>query len=153
VKPNTSKWNYGMDGIGYFGLQCDEHGVPVRRTKITNPYNYDGFVVWRGGSNSEAKDTIYSDRLYQWDYKKYNLLCLKHFGNKGQYWDDRDSKKIEAFLRDYTECPSLRLILVMEYCNQSTGYPCWRFDYTFDEEETAAEDGLKGEGTGILKSN
>lgn len=25
--------------------------------------------------------------------------------------------------------PNLKLILVMEYCNQTTGYPEWRFDY------------------------
>lgn len=107
----------------------DEHGNVVSRTKETHPYNYDGFVQWRGGPNSAANGTIYSDRLLQWDYDKHNLLCKKHFGNRGQWWNQREPEKIEAFLRDWCDEPNLKLILVMEYCNQSSGYPCWRFDY------------------------
>jgi hypothetical protein len=115
-------------------LQClggsiDEHGNRVVRTKLTHPYSYDGFVLHRFGSNKESNGTIYSDRLLQWDFAKHDRLCMKHFGNKGQYWDNRDPKLIEAFLRDWCKDPGLRLILVMEYCNQASGYPCWRFDY------------------------
>ena len=25
----------------------------------------------------ESNNTVYSDRLYQWDYEKYNRLCRK----------------------------------------------------------------------------
>ena len=107
----------------------DEHGNPVKRTRLTHPYNYDGFVLWRGGENGEATGTIYTDRLIQWDFDKHDELCVKHFGNRGQYWDQREPEKIEAFLRDWTGCAELRLILVMQYCNQATGYPTWRLDY------------------------
>lgn len=118
------------DGMTYMMIDTvDEHGQQVNRSKRDYPYSYDGFVTWRGGENDEAASTIYSDRLLQWDYEKHNDLCLKHFGNEGQYWDSRSPSKIEAFLRDWTGNQALRLILIMEYCNVSNGYPCWRFDY------------------------
>lgn len=107
----------------------DEHGDPVKRTKYSHPYNYDGFVLWRGGENEEANGTIYSDRLLQWNWNKHNKLCKKHWGNEGQWWDQREPEKVEAFLRDWTEYQDLKLIFVMQYCNQSNGYPYWRFDY------------------------
>ena len=113
-----------------FGISAvDEFDRPVKRTKREYPYSYDGFVQWRGGKNEEANGTIYSDRLLMWDYNKHNRLCEEHFGDQGQYWNQRDPKKIEAFLRDWTGDDNLKLIFVMEYCNVSNGYPCWRFDY------------------------
>lgn len=107
----------------------DEHDKPVQRTKHSHPYSYDGFMLWRGGKNEEANGTIYSDRLLQWDHDRHNDLCKKHFGDEGQYWNDRDPKKIEAFLRDWCDNQELKLIFIMEYCNAASGYPCWRFDY------------------------
>lgn len=109
--------------------KVDEFDKPVKRTKQSHPYSYDGFVQWRGGKNEEANGTIYSDRLLQWDFDKHDELCMKHFGNEHQHWDRRDPKKIQAFLRDWTDNQKLKLIFVMEYCNQSSGYPVWRFDY------------------------
>jgi len=117
------------NGFTSFG-KVDEFGKPVKRTKQTHPYSYDGYIQYRGGENEEANGTIYSDRLLQWDFDKHDALCMKHFGNKGQYWNDRDPKKIQAFLRDWTDNQKLKLIFVMEYCNQSSGYPVWRFDYS-----------------------
>lgn len=119
----------GNDGITTFSAAVDEFGQPVRRTKISHPYNYDDFVLWRGGENKEANGSAYSDRLFQWDPKKHDRLCMKHFGDKGQYWDNRDIQKIEAFLRDYNDDPKLKLIYIMQCCNQATGYPCWCFCY------------------------
>lgn len=40
----------------------DEFGKPVQRTKQEHPWTYDGFVIWRGGSNSEVTDTAYAIR-------------------------------------------------------------------------------------------
>ena len=67
---------------GYLTMigNVDEHGNSVIRTKREYPYSYDGFVTWRGGDNKEANDTIYSDRLLQWDYEKQNRLSEKYFG-------------------------------------------------------------------------
>ncbi len=119
----------GMHSTLGIGSGVDEYGKPVSRSKATHPYTYDGFVQWRGGANNEANSTIYSDRLFQWNAAKHDELCMKHFGNTGQYWNLREPEKIESFLRDWTENQNLKLIFVMEYCNQATGYPCWRFDY------------------------
>jgi hypothetical protein len=109
-----------------FGMYLDEKGNLIEKTPITNPYDYDGFVIW--DTNTSPTDTVYSDRLFQWDAKKHDELCEKHFGNCGQYWNKREPKKIESFLSDYFD-RKIKLCRVMQYCNQATGYPCWRFDY------------------------
>lgn len=107
----------------------DEHGRPVERTPDKYPYSYDGYVTWRGGENSEVNSTIYSDRLSQWDYDKCKNLKLKYFGKTGDWWSSFDPKQIEAFLREWCEDPELKLIFIMQYCNASSGYPVWRFDF------------------------
>lgn len=106
----------------------DEHGSPVERGKIDFPYSYDGFVVWRGGKNEDANSTVYSDRLNGWNREKKDALLLKHFGNTSDHYEQREPKRIEAFLRDFFDRPALKLVLIMEYCNIASGYPYWRFD-------------------------
>ena len=115
--------------MGVYGWrEVDEHSNPVERTKREYPYSYDGFVTWRGGANKEINGTVYSDRLLQWDYKKTRELMKKHFGNEGDYYDKRSPEAIESFLSEYFD-KKIKLILIMEYCNVSSGYPLWRFDY------------------------
>ena len=107
---------------GYF----DEYGKPCKRTPLTNPYNYDGYVIWQ--TEGKPNSTIYSNRLLQWDWNKHNTLYQKHFGDNGQRWENREPGKIEAFLQDWENNQNLKLIRVMQYCNQASGYPVWRFD-------------------------
>lgn len=80
-------------------------------------------------NGKKPNDTIYSDRLLQWDHNKHDRLCKKHFGNTSQYWNNRKPKKIEAFLRDWANDESIVLCRVTEYLNHSNGYPLWRFDF------------------------
>ncbi len=80
-------------------------------------------------NGQKATSTVYSDRLYQWDYKKYNDLCKKHFGNEGQYFSGRKPELIEVFIRDYMNDQSVMLCRIEEHENRVTGYPLWRFDY------------------------
>lgn len=80
-------------------------------------------------SDFKANNTIYSDRLLQWDYARYNKLSTKHFGNESQYWYGRDADKIEAFLREWCNDNTLILIAVELEMNESNGYPIWRFDF------------------------
>jgi|ERR1035437_128025 hypothetical protein len=122
------------NGCVYFSAYVDEHGNSIERTKHDFPYSYDGYITWRGGENKEANGTIYSDRLLQQDYQKYNLLSKKHFGNDGQSFSNRSSEQIESFLRDWCDAPELKLIFVMEYCNVSSGYPLWRFEYNTNKK-------------------
>lgn len=112
---------YSEDGLTYF-----YEGRP-RKTKQSHPYSYDPFTIFK--IEGECTGSVYTDRLYQWDYKKHNALCQKHFGNEGQYWDNREPEVIQAFLRDYLNKPALVLIKIIEYCNISNGYPVWRLDY------------------------
>lgn len=108
-------------------------GLPVSRTKEQYPYSYDEFVVW--DSRQPSKSVVYSDRLYQWDSKKYNALCLKHFGDIGQYFDSRPREKIEAFLRDYYDTyADFELTRICQGCNAATGYPYWVFDFTYSRQ-------------------
>lgn len=106
----------------------DEFDQPVERTKFDHPYSYDGFVTYRNGKNEEATGTVYSDRLLQWDYEKTRKLMKKHFGNTSDYYSERNPEKIEKFLSEYMG-KKIKIIFIMEYCNVSSGYPLWRFDY------------------------
>jgi hypothetical protein len=65
------------------------------------------------------------------DWDKHNELCRKHFGNEGQYWHDRPTDKIQAFLSDWVGKPVI-LIALIQYCNVSNGYPHWRFDLAYE---------------------
>lgn len=105
----------------------DEDGNPIARTPLTHPYSYDAYVIW--GKKDKKANAVYSDRLYEWDYKKYDRLCEKHWGNQAQYWDERDADKVQAFLRDYNDNPKLILTMIMKCCNVSSGYPIWIFFY------------------------
>lgn len=108
-------------------MYCDENGNPVERTPQTHPYSYDGFVNWK--TDEKANSCIYTDRLLMWDFDKHDRLCQKHFGNEGQYWNDREPKLIEAFLQDWCDNPDIKLVMVMQHCNLSNGYPVWSLHY------------------------
>ena len=124
---------YGINDIhpkdrhlfGFSPMYRDWHGKPVEKTPHSHPYSYDAYVVEKKAD--KYKNSIYSDRLWQWDYKKYNELCRKYFGNEAQLWDGRSFNKIEEFLRDHQSNPELRLIGIMKGCNVSSGYPYWVF--------------------------
>lgn len=126
-KIKDMKDNEDFIQVGYsriFGV--DEHNRPVRRSKQEYPYSYDGFVTYRNGKNEEINFTVYTDRIDR--DPKYDELSQKHFGNQGQIWFNRSPLEIQSFLRDLYSDPKLKLILVMEYCNVSSGYPLWRLD-------------------------
>lgn len=119
----------------YFYLEnlVDENGVHVERTPTSHPYSYDGHVLMGDMSGKKADDTVYTDRMLGWDRKKHDELCQKHFGNTGQFWDNRDWGSIENFMKDWTGNDKLELVRVMQYCNHSSGYPTWRIDYLKNE--------------------
>ena len=121
---------YTSDGLCFFEGESrykDWDGNPVKRTRDEYRYSYDAYVVSKKADKYEH--AVYSDRLYQWDSKKHDKFCEKHFGNQGQYWDGRGFKQIEAFLRDYYNKPELELVGIMTGCNVSSGYPYWVFKY------------------------
>ncbi len=109
---------------------------PSNRTKHSHPYSYDNICVY--AVEKQATGGAYSDRMIQWDYEKFERLNKEHFGNRSQYWSDRSPNQIEAFLRDYFDKPNLQLVLVIESCNQASGYPVWYFGY--NDAEVSASD-------------
>ena len=125
--------NCFIDNNGEFCFAChkylDNYDKPILRTPITHPYSYDGYVIYRNGKNSEVTGSCYSDRMYQWNYEKFNKCCMDIFGNKGQYFDSRDPNLIEKFLQKYFDKSNLKLIYIMQWCNQSSGYPLWSFHW------------------------
>ncbi len=123
----NKNYHTGEFGIIFNSRYQDEHGNPVSRTKHEYPYSYDGFVTHRLKSDKKTNCTVYSDRIHCGE--KYDIAAKKNFGNTGQMFFDRKPKDIEQFLRDYYDIPEIELTLVMEYCNVSSGFPLWRFDF------------------------
>jgi hypothetical protein len=113
-------------------IHCDNYGNIVRRPKHEYPYSYDPYVLWQHDDESvldQINGSMYTDRLLQWDFDKHDKLCEKHFGDKGQYWNNRDPKKIEAFVRDWCEDQGLTFARLTEYCNHGNGFPVWLLSY------------------------
>lgn len=117
-----------MEMFTHMFSPVDEHNKPVKRTKDKYPYSYDGFIIHRSLPNEETTHTLYSDRLHTNYYKNWSSLSNKHFGSNGDYFWDRKPENIQAFLCELLNKPDLKLVLIMEYCNLSNGYPVWRFD-------------------------
>lgn len=112
----------------YGQVLINEFGDQIERTPFEHPYTYDGFIIWRGLDNNQRTGTVYSDRLNQWDNKKFKELSLKHFDKESFNFGRCEPKKLEAFLCDYLE-KEIKLVFIMEYCNKSQGYPYYRIDY------------------------
>ena len=120
---------YTIDGYLYEPKYVDINGKAITRTPQSHPYTYDEFVQWKETSFEKRKSSVlYSDRLYQWDYKKYNECCNKVFGNEGQYFYSRIPEDIEKFLSLYLN-ESIKLTAIIQGCNPHNGYPYWVFYY------------------------
>lgn len=120
---------YGEELTYRHGLFLDLDGQEVKRTPFSHPYNYDEYVTWKSDDfNKERCHAVYSDRLYQWDHKKYSKCCQEVFKNEGQAFDSRNPATIERFLGMYLD-KEIKLAAIMQGCNQSSGFPYWIFFY------------------------
>lgn len=120
---------YDLRGrIGY-ARPVDIDGKPVEKTKSEAPYSYSFHVVHRDGPNENFNSMVYSDRMRQWDFSKYERCCREAFSRKGQNFSIQHPKEVERFLQLYFEDFSIKLIVIMEGCNVSSGYPLWTFHY------------------------
>ena len=107
----------------------DLDGNEIKRNPFTHPYNYDEYVIWKAENFDKEKcNAVYSDRLHQWDYEKYNRCCQEVFKNEGQQFYQRKPKEIEKFLNMYFD-KQIKLTAIMQGCNQSSGFPYWIFLY------------------------
>lgn len=107
------------------------HGEFVERTIDEYPYSFDPFLIWKG-DYKETDTIVYSDRLYQWNSKKFNDSYGSLWGSNGQSFSNKSPEEIEKFLSLYY---GDNIILTgIEYtCNFSTGFPIWVFYFRSKE--------------------
>lgn len=120
----------GAIGIHHSSDFDREIESPMSPNRMKNLYNYDPMTVYQDRDYSSYTDchTVYSDRLHQWDHEKFNKISTAKFGNDGHYWNNRSPRLISEFLSEYFG-HSVKVVQIIEYCDQSSGYPVWRFDY------------------------
>jgi len=113
----------------------DIDGKPVERTKEAHPYSYDVFITYRRKKGShKGAVAVYSDRLWQWDNKKFDR-SMKDAGLRGQIYYDASEEQVEDFLRRYYDDQGLLLEAIGEGCNFGIGYPYWVFWFTPSKKE------------------
>lgn len=88
------------------------------------------YIAPQFDNGQKATDTVYSDRLFQWDHAKHDEICRRIWGNEGQFWGQRKPEEIEQFLCEYFGM-NVRLCRIEQDENKSTGYPLWRFDFKY----------------------
>lgn len=114
-----------VDGMTTYSISgVDINGRPVERSKQDYPYSYSSYVVYRNGTNEETNGSAYTDRIWQWDHDLSTRLWEKHAGKRVSPHDlSRVSPKVmEAFLRERFDHPKLTIVVMMDGCNQSSGY-------------------------------
>lgn len=122
-------YGYDMQAKLYDSRFVNLNGEPIERTPISHPYCYDEYAIWKDENfNEEICSAVYSDRLFLWDYEKFNKCCQEIFKNQGQLFYEREPKEIEKFLSIYFE-KQIKLTAIIQGCNQSCGYPYWVFFY------------------------
>ena len=119
-------WEF-MDSPAYDPDADLQRSTPPR-CKSRYPYAYDPYTIWREVGKVDSSD--YTDRLAQWDRKRYDLLAREIYAGNRPF-DNHNCRGdlIEQFLQEYYKNPMIRLRRVIEYCDWSSGYPTWRLDY------------------------
>lgn len=122
--------------IMYDSLYLNLKGNPVKRTPITNPYDYDEYVLFKSDkySNERPYSAVYSDRLMQWDYDRFQKCYKETFSKDSQSFYLCDSVTAERFLSLYFN-KDIELVAMLQGCNVSNGNPYWVFYYIDDTIE------------------
>lgn len=97
--------------------------------------NYANVVKLKDYEALDVKlQTVYSDRLYQWNSEKYDKCCKKVWNNVGQWFEERckNPENIQTFLSLYFE-KECDLVAVITTTNVSTGFPLSCFYYVEKE--------------------
>ena len=119
-----------LDGIEYYTEEdfTNSNNKPIKITEKEYQNYYAPHIVWKGKEDIKESNTVYSDRLIQWDYEKYNECCKSIWNNEGQYFNNREPEDIEKFLNLYFN-KKVKLTAIMRGCNVSNDYPYWIFYY------------------------
>lgn len=91
-----------------------------RRAKATHPYSYDPFFLLKSGDVRNA-ESVYSDRLAQWDFDAYRAACTAI----GKRLDQCSLREVSKFMAAYFGDRKINAIALAEGCNQSSGNPYW----------------------------
>jgi hypothetical protein len=120
----------GFDWAYLVGERPDRWVDPQRRiSKRESPYGYSEFFHWGGHGTTSGCEAVYSDRLWQWDYKKMKALC----DALGKRFEQCSQSELSEFLSSYWGKPVVATALA-EGCNISNGYPYFIMWYRGTEE-------------------
>ena len=116
---------YGENITGmYFNLK----GEPIKRTPFTHPYSYDEYVQWMENYHKEKSHAVYSDRLQQWNSKKYSECWKEVSTGEDIYAANKNPNKINRLLNLYFGY-EVKLTAILQGCNASSGFPYWVYIY------------------------
>lgn len=120
-KPNkVAVW--GPMGLWYYqGVKNKD-----RRTKETHPYGYDPFFLFGNHETIADAHCNYSDRYPLWGEKKFRN-ALEKAGIQSM-WGRVEPEQWDAFVKAY-HGKSYECVGVVEWCNMSSGYPCWSIHF------------------------
>lgn len=121
------RYAVGLDGRPIFE---DLDGNPIERTPYSHPYSYDAYVVYKSPDFDNKDRWVYSDRLMQWDWNKFQEAVRTVWPDRAesQSFSGRKPSDINRFLNLYFG-KEVRLTSIQEACNFSSGYPYWIFTY------------------------
>lgn len=116
----------------YYSSHENIHGEPVQRTPKEYPNSYDHYCIYKSVDFNETTDTVYSDRMWQWNPEKFDACHVRVWDDLGQRFDCRKPELVEQFLQAYYGI-SLDLTGIEAGCNFSNGNPYWVFYFKRNE--------------------
>ena len=85
-------------------------------------------------SNQAFCETVDTDRLINWDNKKYEECCMKVWHNRGQSFGKRSLPEIQEFLSLYFE-RKVTVYGIIENTSTVNGHPYWTIYFQYDDKE------------------
>jgi hypothetical protein len=128
---------YGFRAVGSTWNDRCPHGNGIwyerdgrkNYTKDERPYGYSPFFTYGSHKSIEGAECCYSDRYDLWgDEKLKAALAAAGLRGLGGGWNGPDAKKIDRFVKAY-HGEQYNLVGIVEWCNASTGYPCWSIHF------------------------
>jgi len=103
--------------MGYGGLfsRYDFYDPNATRGPDSHPYNFDTYYTWR--PQVKYNNTIYSDRMREWDWDKAKAAFAGMPGPQSMT-PDQAKTVIDRYYDGKAECVGYAVS-----CNQSSGYP------------------------------